>query len=131
MYLETRLAVGVVSSYGLSLLGYALALSGSASAATAVDQLIGRAETIGTTSECETSGPTNEMRGSVMSALKGSHVRNTILAMFSLVSHLNCTTCLLDTNWSFTFKYFIFKYFIFSYFIFNYFILTSVAGPLG
>ncbi|XP_047194163.1 CD109 antigen [Hippoglossus stenolepis] len=45
MYLETRLSLGVVSNYSLSLLGYALALSGSSSAATAVSQLIGRAET--------------------------------------------------------------------------------------
>ncbi|XP_062266931.1 CD109 antigen isoform X1 [Platichthys flesus] len=44
MFLETRLALGVSSSYSLSLLGYALALSGSASAATAVSQLIGRAQ---------------------------------------------------------------------------------------
>ncbi|XP_069371373.1 CD109 antigen isoform X2 [Paralichthys olivaceus] len=46
MYLETRLSLGVVSNYSLSLLGYALALSGSSSAATAVSQLMERAETI-------------------------------------------------------------------------------------
>ncbi|XP_060947396.1 CD109 antigen [Limanda limanda] len=44
MFLETRLSLGVASSYSLSLLGYALALSGSASADTAVSQLIGRAQ---------------------------------------------------------------------------------------
>ncbi|XP_034755218.1 CD109 antigen [Etheostoma cragini] len=44
MFLETRLALGVSSNYSLSLLTYALALSGSPSAGAAISQLIGRAE---------------------------------------------------------------------------------------
>lgn len=44
-FLETRL--GVSSNYSLSLLSYALALSGSASADSAVNKLIGRAKIIG------------------------------------------------------------------------------------
>ncbi|KAM9840307.1 CD109 antigen [Aulostomus maculatus] len=44
MFLETRLALGVSSNYSLSLLAYALALDGSSSAQTALDQLIGRAD---------------------------------------------------------------------------------------
>ncbi|KAJ4929064.1 hypothetical protein JOQ06_004684, partial [Pogonophryne albipinna] len=44
IFLETRLALGVSSNYSLSLLCYALALSGSSTAETALSQLIGRAE---------------------------------------------------------------------------------------
>ncbi|KAK1889430.1 CD109 antigen [Dissostichus eleginoides] len=44
IFLETRLALGVSSNYSLSLLCYALALSGSYTAETALSQLIGRAE---------------------------------------------------------------------------------------
>ncbi|XP_056260669.1 CD109 antigen [Seriola aureovittata] len=44
LFLETRLALGVSSNYSLSLLVYALALSGSSSADTALSELIGRAE---------------------------------------------------------------------------------------
>ncbi|XP_029281676.1 LOW QUALITY PROTEIN: CD109 antigen [Cottoperca gobio] len=44
MFLETRLALGVSSNYSLSLLAYALALSGSPSADMALSELIGRAE---------------------------------------------------------------------------------------
>ncbi|KAM7395893.1 hypothetical protein PAMA_007252 [Pampus argenteus] len=44
MFLETRLALGVSSNYSLSLLTYALALSGSYNANTALNELIGRAE---------------------------------------------------------------------------------------
>ncbi|CAK6980420.1 CD109 antigen%2C partial [Scomber scombrus] len=44
MFLETRLALGVSSNYSLGLLTYALALSGSSSADTALSELIGRAE---------------------------------------------------------------------------------------
>nr|XP_033503796.1 CD109 antigen isoform X2 [Epinephelus lanceolatus] len=44
MFLETRLALGVSSNYSLSLLTYALALSGSSNADTALSELIGRAE---------------------------------------------------------------------------------------
>ncbi|XP_034059076.1 CD109 antigen-like isoform X2 [Gymnodraco acuticeps] len=43
-FLETRLALGVSSNYSLSLLCYALALSNSSTAETALSQLIGRAE---------------------------------------------------------------------------------------
>ncbi|XP_023147319.3 CD109 antigen [Amphiprion ocellaris] len=46
MYLEARLALGVSSSYSLSLLTYALALDGSSNAQTALSNLLGRAETI-------------------------------------------------------------------------------------
>uniref|UniRef100_A0A3Q1G7R8 CD109 molecule n=1 Tax=Acanthochromis polyacanthus TaxID=80966 RepID=A0A3Q1G7R8_9TELE len=46
MYLETRAALGVSSSYSLSLLTYALALDGSSSAQMALNNLTGRAETI-------------------------------------------------------------------------------------
>uniref|UniRef100_A0A3P8TCL5 CD109 molecule n=1 Tax=Amphiprion percula TaxID=161767 RepID=A0A3P8TCL5_AMPPE len=46
MYLEARLALGVSSSYSLSLLTYALALDGSSNAQTALNNLLGRAETI-------------------------------------------------------------------------------------
>lgn len=42
-FLETRLALGVSSNYSLSLLTYALALSGSSSANSALSDLIGRA----------------------------------------------------------------------------------------
>ncbi|KAM7368320.1 hypothetical protein PAMP_014548 [Pampus punctatissimus] len=42
MFLETRLALGVSSNYSLSLLSYALALSGSSSANMALNDLIGR-----------------------------------------------------------------------------------------
>uniref|UniRef100_A0A665UQP5 CD109 molecule n=1 Tax=Echeneis naucrates TaxID=173247 RepID=A0A665UQP5_ECHNA len=44
VFLETRLALGVHSNYSLSLVTYALSLSGSSSANTALSQLIGRAE---------------------------------------------------------------------------------------
>ncbi|XP_076612690.1 CD109 antigen [Chaetodon auriga] len=44
MFLETRLALGVSTNYSLSLLTYALALSGSLSADAALIELIGRAE---------------------------------------------------------------------------------------
>ncbi|XP_042247389.1 CD109 antigen [Thunnus maccoyii] len=44
MFLETRLALGISSNYSLSLLTYALALSGSSSANTALSELIGRAD---------------------------------------------------------------------------------------
>ncbi|XP_033979709.1 LOW QUALITY PROTEIN: CD109 antigen-like [Trematomus bernacchii] len=44
IFLETRLALGVSSNYSLSLLCYALALSNSSTAETALSQLIGRAE---------------------------------------------------------------------------------------
>ncbi|TDH00772.1 hypothetical protein EPR50_G00191930 [Perca flavescens] len=44
MFLETRLALGVSSNYSLSLLTYALALSGSSNVDAALSQLIGRAE---------------------------------------------------------------------------------------
>ncbi|XP_078131515.1 CD109 antigen [Sander vitreus] len=44
MFLETRLALRVSSNYSLSLLTYALALSGSSNADVALSQLIGRAE---------------------------------------------------------------------------------------
>ncbi|CAL8312181.1 unnamed protein product [Boreogadus saida] len=44
MYLETRLALGISSDYGLCLVTYALALSGSASAGGAWDTLVGRAQ---------------------------------------------------------------------------------------
>ncbi|XP_039638752.1 CD109 antigen [Perca fluviatilis] len=44
MFLETRLALGVSSNYSLSILTYALALSGSSNADAALSQLIGRAE---------------------------------------------------------------------------------------
>lgn len=44
MFLETRLALGITSNYSLSLVAYALALAGSSSAETALQELIGRAE---------------------------------------------------------------------------------------
>ncbi|CAL8395081.1 unnamed protein product [Gadus morhua 'NCC'] len=44
MYLETRLALGISSDYGLCLVTYALALSESASASSAWDTLVGRAQ---------------------------------------------------------------------------------------
>ncbi|XP_067429401.1 CD109 antigen [Thunnus thynnus] len=44
MFLETRLALGISSNYSLSLLTYALALSGSSSANMALSELIGRAD---------------------------------------------------------------------------------------
>ncbi|KAM9339287.1 CD109 antigen [Symphorus nematophorus] len=44
VFLETRLSLGVSSNYSLSLLTYALALAGSSSAKTSLDELIGRAE---------------------------------------------------------------------------------------
>ncbi|KAI3364614.1 hypothetical protein L3Q82_011402, partial [Scortum barcoo] len=44
MFLETRLALGITSNYSLSMLTYALALSGSSSANIALSELIGRAE---------------------------------------------------------------------------------------
>ncbi|XP_029705401.1 CD109 antigen [Takifugu rubripes] len=44
MFLETRLALGITSNYSLSLVAYALALAGSSSAETALQDLIGRAE---------------------------------------------------------------------------------------
>uniref|UniRef100_UPI0037E8B219 CD109 antigen n=1 Tax=Semicossyphus pulcher TaxID=241346 RepID=UPI0037E8B219 len=44
MFLETRLALGVSSSYSLSLLTYALALSGSSNANMALDELVEQAE---------------------------------------------------------------------------------------
>ncbi|XP_030626734.1 CD109 antigen [Chanos chanos] len=43
-YLQTRLAQGISSNYSLSLAGYALSLADSASAPTAVNQLLSRAE---------------------------------------------------------------------------------------
>ncbi|XP_041831691.1 CD109 antigen [Melanotaenia boesemani] len=43
MYLETRLALGISSNYSLSLLSYALALAGSSTTETAINDLIGRA----------------------------------------------------------------------------------------
>uniref|UniRef100_A0A8D3A5V8 CD109 molecule n=1 Tax=Scophthalmus maximus TaxID=52904 RepID=A0A8D3A5V8_SCOMX len=46
VYLETRLALGVSSNYSLSLLIYALALSGSSSADMALSELIGRAQMV-------------------------------------------------------------------------------------
>ena len=48
MYLETRLALGISSDYGLCLVTYALALSESASASSAWDTLVGRAQIRGT-----------------------------------------------------------------------------------
>lgn len=48
MFLETRLALSVSSNYSLSLVAYAMALDASASAQTALSELIGRAEMTGT-----------------------------------------------------------------------------------
>ncbi|KAG7220575.1 hypothetical protein INR49_018012 [Caranx melampygus] len=44
LFLETRLALGIPGNYSLSLVVYALALSGSSSADLALSELIGRAE---------------------------------------------------------------------------------------
>lgn len=53
MFLETRLALSVPSNYSLSVLLYALALSGSSNTNTALSELTGRAEMRGTmTAEC-------------------------------------------------------------------------------
>ena len=48
LYLETRVAMGISSDYGLCLVTYALALSGSSNAAAAWETLLGRAQIRGT-----------------------------------------------------------------------------------